>query len=218
MVNKYILSPLPISFVCAFARGPSVRGDRKTDIRINIIQPINIRQKTPGWQQEQHSYQCTRGGATEIDTATCQNVAGNQPVSYRYPTTYKPYLRVAMPECDRLALSPLCIKSLKSPPPCHRSYHINQDRRPAMHEQRHWNSRWVRPLSLKTSALWYLEIKTICSIVFYRHPPTGQTNYRSPPIRQYNVLIIINNRRQSANRAYQVYEWIMSDAVWGYVN
>lgn len=149
MVNKYILSPLPISFVCAFARGPSVRGDRKTDIRINIIQPINIRQKTPGWQQEQLSYQCTRGGATEIDTATCQNVAGNQPVSYRYPTTYKPYLRVAMPECDRLAFSPLCIKSLKSPPPRHRSYHINQDRRPAMHEQRHWNSRWVRPLSLK---------------------------------------------------------------------
>lgn len=66
------------------------------------------------------------------------------------PTTYKPYLRVAMPECDRLAFSPLHIKSLKSPPPRHCSYHINQDRRPAMHEQqRHWNSRWVRPLSLK---------------------------------------------------------------------
>lgn len=108
------------------------------------------------------------------------------------------------------------IKSLKSPPPRHCSYHINQDRRPAMHEQqRHWNSRWVRPLSLKTRAPWYLEIKTICSIVFYRHPPTGQTNYRSPPIRQYNVLIIINNRRQSANRAYQVYEWIRPDAVCG---
>lgn len=132
------------------ARGPSVRGDRKTDIGINIIRPINIisgQRRHPVWPATSRGRSsnvhcaCERGRLQPAEMSP----AINRCHSDKALSMSGPWLWLT----DWLAGDTGDQQNFKVATAIGGIIIINHNRRPAMHEQlcTYGQCRWVGPLS-----------------------------------------------------------------------